>query len=78
MSMSPERRERLDRERQSLRETADGLDKILRAVCADGALCGRLDEIVDGRGIEVLAAAAAKLSGQAAGIEFDLVQGDAS
>jgi hypothetical protein len=78
MSMSPEKRERLERERKESREIADGLDKIVRAVCRDGALCRRLDEIADGRGIEVLEGAAGKLSCQAVMIEFDLAHEDAS
>jgi hypothetical protein len=78
MSMSPEKRERLERERKESREIADALDKIVRAVCRDGALCRRLDEIVDGRGIEVRAGAAYKLSTQAVMIEFDLAYEDAS
>jgi hypothetical protein len=78
MSMNPQERQRLERERQGCLEAADGLDKILRAVCADGALCGRLDEILEGRGIEVLCVAASRLRGQAGGIEFDLTHEDAS
>jgi hypothetical protein len=78
MSMSPKQRERLERERQVLKGAADGLDKIVREVCRDGALCRRLDAIVDGRAIELLVGAAATLSCREAGIAFDLSHEDAS
>ena len=72
MSLDPEARTAMERRRASLREAAQGLEEIRRAVSSDEALCERLDKIVGGKAIEVLLLGANELTMDAVVVDREL------
>jgi hypothetical protein len=62
----------MERRRASLRDTAQGLEEIRRAICSDEALCERLDKIVGGKAIEVLFLGANELTMEAVVVDREL------